>query len=152
LSSEEVGELLPIVFSHGLRSTSLFHSSTARELASNGAIVFSIDHMDGSASYTETEEGVGVPFDLSIGPFWKIDRAARAEIRKKEVVSLIDEIEQKSFIEKLGFDKQTFPKVAFDKLTMTGHSFGGATAVQVTSADPRVKACATLDMGTLPIY
>jgi len=44
VSSAEVGELLPIVFSHGLRSNGLAHSSTARELASNGAIVFNIDH------------------------------------------------------------------------------------------------------------
>ena len=143
---------MPVIFSHGLRSSGLFHSQLARELASNGGIVFNIDHLDGSAAYTETQEGKGISFDISKGPFNRTWRAEHAEIRKKEVENLIDEIEQRSFLEKIGFDECNFPKIALDKLTMTGHSFGGATAVYVAAADPRVKACATLDMGTLPIY
>ena len=67
-------------------------------------------------------------------------------------MNLIDEIEQGSFLQQLGFDSATFPLIAFKKLVITGHSYGGATAVYVASSDTRVKACATLDMGTLPIY
>lgn len=41
------------------------HSSTARELASNGAIVFVIDHHDGTNFYVETDDGIGRLFDNS---------------------------------------------------------------------------------------
>ena len=55
----------PFIFSHGNKSSKMAHSSTARELASNGAIVFLIDHHDGTNFYVEIEEGVGKAYDNS---------------------------------------------------------------------------------------
>ena len=45
-------KMTPVLFSHGLVMNRTNHSNQARELASNGCIVFSIDHTDGTCSYT----------------------------------------------------------------------------------------------------
>lgn len=53
------------------------HSSTARELASNGAVVFVPDHHDGTNFYVELDqEGQGKEFDNSKAHYneeWRIE-------------------------------------------------------------------------------
>ena len=51
--------LIPIIFCHGLSSNRTMHSGTARDFASHGYIVFSLDHKDESASYYENIDGTG---------------------------------------------------------------------------------------------
>jgi len=57
---------------------------------------------------------------------------------------LIDELFEKDFVDQvLGFtDGATLD---LDKLIMAGHSMGGATAIRVGEADPRVKCVLTFD-------
>jgi len=42
-------------------------------------------------------------------------------------------------------------KLATDKIIMSGHSFGGATALLVGNSDPRIKAVLTHDPWLFPI-
>ena len=46
-------ELIPIIFLHGLAGSRTSQSGSCRDLASHGHIVFSIDHFDGSAYYSQ---------------------------------------------------------------------------------------------------
>ena len=50
-------KLIPIIFSHGLQASRGFYSVICRELASQGFIVFALDHRDGSCHYTEDSDG-----------------------------------------------------------------------------------------------
>ena len=49
--------LIPIMYSHGLLGSAVGYNLTGLELASNGYIVFFIEHLDGSCSYTELSDG-----------------------------------------------------------------------------------------------
>ena len=46
-------KLLPVIFSHGLTAHRGCYAINAMEFASHGYIVFCMDHLDGSNSYTE---------------------------------------------------------------------------------------------------
>jgi hypothetical protein len=59
-------KLVPLVVSHGFTSNKFQLSTICTELASFGYIVFAIDHHDGSATYSEKEDGTPVHFDSSV--------------------------------------------------------------------------------------
>ena len=66
---EQFTKIVPIIFSHGLVSYSGHYTGHCRELASHGYIVFAIDHLDGSSTYTEcrkaeAEKGKPKPFSF----------------------------------------------------------------------------------------
>ena len=50
-------KLIPVIYCHGLSSNRSMHSGTCRDLASNGYIVFIMDHEDGTSVYTLSEDG-----------------------------------------------------------------------------------------------
>jgi hypothetical protein len=51
--------LIPIIFCHGISSNRTLHSGACKDFASHGYIVFALDHLDTTSTYTETNEGVG---------------------------------------------------------------------------------------------
>jgi hypothetical protein len=57
VSKQDIRALTPVVFSHGNTSNKLTHTCTAREMASNGCIVFILNHHDTSCDYYVCEEG-----------------------------------------------------------------------------------------------
>jgi len=50
-------KLIPVVWSHGLTANSNYYNMLGMEFASNGYIVFILDHLDGSAGYVELKDG-----------------------------------------------------------------------------------------------
>ena len=46
-------KLVPVILSHDRATSRVFYSTFARELASNGCIVFLLDHHDASCIYTQ---------------------------------------------------------------------------------------------------
>lgn len=58
-------KLAPLIFSHGLTSNRCMHNVAGIEMASFGHIVFVIDHLDGSGSYTVDQKGKEVKFNTS---------------------------------------------------------------------------------------
>ena len=140
--------MIPIVFSHGLTASRSLYTTHCRELAACGYIVFALDHHDGSCHYTEDAEGNSIHFDT--GPPERVfdgnfnEVYVKIELRQSEAIELIDELYQKNFVDEvLGFtDGATLD---LNKLVMAGHSMGGATAIRVGEADPRVKCVLTFD-------
>jgi len=58
----------------------------------------------------------------------------KGHFRANEIVKLIDFISKKGFItDGLNFDKSI--QIDLEKLTMSGHSFGGLTAVLASGID-----------------
>lgn len=70
------------------------HSGSLRDLASHGYIVFILDHSDETSTYIETAEGEGIHFNNNVGLQDMIIRKKQIEIREKEMMALLDEIEQ----------------------------------------------------------
>jgi cephalosporin-C deacetylase-like acetyl esterase len=63
---------------------------------------------------------------------------------------MIDWMSEHNFLnKKLNFE--TFPELDMDKLIVSGHSFGGATAIKTGWEDNRVKCVLTMDPWLLPI-
>jgi len=119
------------------------------ELASNGFIVFAIDHHDGTCSYTENKKGDrNWCFDADAPWFDYEDLNKKEQIRKGEIKILIDEIFGEDFMYCLGFDGVVLDK---EKLILAGHSMGAATMIDVANKDKRAKCLITLDPYLYPI-
>lgn len=88
----------PIIFSHGYTGHGNAWSGMLRDWVSHGYIVFSMDHQDGSSSYTEKEDGTAITLDTShlFGTLpWIEDKIDK---RVSEVSALIDEISETDFL------------------------------------------------------
>jgi len=137
-------KLIPVVFSHGYGASRTLHSSICRDLASQGYIVFTLDHKDGTCCYTEDKSGKGYLFTNKQDVYDFELRKKQIETRVKEVEALIDEIENWKRMRDSLFGKSEV-ELDFEKLVMAGHSMGGCTSALATSKDPRIKICLTLD-------
>lgn len=71
-------------------------------------------------------------------------RRSQIEIRKREVSELLDDISRPGFMkETLSFSETA--AFDFDRLIMSGHSFGGMTAIEMAHSDSRCKALFGID-------
>lgn len=140
-------KLIPVIYCHGLSSNRSMHSGTCRDLASHGYIVFVIDHEDGTSSYTVSEDGKKEQnYNNAMICYDHDGRRAQLKIRSKEVKALIDELmldSGKHLMRRLGFPDKV--EIDTSRLIISGHSFGGITAINMAKEDPRIKLCATLD-------
>lgn len=50
-------KLIPLIFLHGISSNRSMNTGTCKDLASHGFIVFTMDHEDGTCSYTKSVDG-----------------------------------------------------------------------------------------------
>ena len=137
-------KLIPIILLHGLAGSRTSQSGSCRDMASHGYIVFSVDHLDGSAFYSRKKDGSEIFWPLS----QKVDDfngyQNQVKIRQKEVGELIDQIFEANFLQQtLGFSANI--ELDLDKLVVGGHSFGGLTAMVATQKDERIKALFTFD-------
>lgn len=137
---EQVKPLIPIIYSHGLTSCRTFQSGSCRDLASQGYIVFAIDHHDGTCNYSRLKNGDDKYWTSLINPDDWNHWISRLEVRLVETIGLIDDIQnQEELLQKtLGFSTNAFMDTS--RLTVGGHSFGGMSAVYTAFREPRIKA------------
>ena len=108
-SEFEKGEkkLIPLIFLHGLSMNRTTNSGTCKDFSSHGYIVFTIDHEDGTSSYTKSQDGsIEKYYNNSMEVYDLEGRRAQLQIREAEAATLIDEIVQdggKSMLKRLGF-------------------------------------------------
>jgi predicted dienelactone hydrolase len=97
-------------------------------LASHGYLVFALDHHDGSCRYTELHNGTPKQFNLAQKPLDIKYKKQQLEIRSNEICDFVDELQKPDFLKsKLGFKEEVC--LDLDNLVVSGHSFGGITAI-----------------------
>lgn len=124
LDEDIKSEALPVmIFSHGIRGHRNICSGLCREFASQGFVVYSIEHNDGTAACTYDEKtnshNLYMQEDMSDMGLWK----ERIEHRMEEIKDVLDYIHSKP--KDLGEEV----KYNLDRVVMVGHGFGGCTAL-----------------------
>ena len=125
-----------IVLSHGLAAHHHAYACVAMDLAARGAIVFCLQHGDGSTSFSREGEEP----DMEVIMYRKLQpsenevsvRESQLQTRVKEVFRLLSAIENGSVLHKMfcsSNDMQAFLAHDEVRIILAGHSFGAATAL-----------------------
>lgn len=128
-----------VVFSHGLYGSSAGYSALCAEIASHGAVVLALEHKDGSAIYTETDDGDASGYQSGQ------DTSMQTERRVAEVRGVVACAQQIATLAHAGL------KVDARSISLVGHSFGAATAlcaaseIQRGARTPQVRGVLALD-------
>jgi platelet-activating factor acetylhydrolase len=139
-----------VIFSHGLAGFRSMYSLICSELASQGYVVFSIEHGDGTAStfrVPRTQTYLyysGFPKEDELGK-----RIGHRVCEVRVAWSILDQINKGEY--PTGLEKPDPALYLFKgmldlkKSTIMGHSFGGATAAQICASDSNFQCGISLD-------
>jgi len=134
-----------ILFSHGLGVSRDGNTAMCEELASHGYVVVGISHTYDCGVVQFADGRIADGVKAISQRFAKnrrfLDDDNEIEIWVSDVSFVLDQLE------KLGYDKESFFYNRLDQknIGIFGHSFGGATAVQICQRDSRVKVGVALD-------
>ncbi|WP_254635161.1 dienelactone hydrolase family protein [Paenibacillus sp. GbtcB18] len=134
-----------IIFSHGFRGFEGQNMFQVEQLVSHGYIVAGINHTYDSMASIFPDGRVAL-FDSvknpesEIEPLEKMDRTN--EVWVNDVRFVLDQLEQLAAADP---DQRFTGRMDMKRLGMFGHSFGGATTVQMLLSDPRVRAGINMD-------
>jgi len=127
ITTKETTQFSPVVFSHGLSANIHVYSLHLKEWASNGFIVFSIDH-DEVVRLDPTKID-------SYEEYYRL-RGLQIQDRKEIIKEVLDFIAKPSNIQNLFEDNQV--TLDLNNLFFAGHSFGGATVSELAVEDQRI--------------
>ena len=135
-----------LVLSHGITGMRQIHSALIEELASNGYVVAALDHAY-DCNLTVFHDGTLADYRSDI-----TGHPDSVQVRRKQLNTRVADI-------RFVLDKLTEISEApwfnglmnLNKVGVLGHSFGGATAIQVSFEDDRFKSCLVLDSWLNPI-
>eukprot|EP00743_Colponemidia_sp_Colp-15_P005641 GILK01006065.1.p1 GENE.GILK01006065.1~~GILK01006065.1.p1 ORF type:complete len:455 (-),score=64.98 GILK01006065.1:109-1473(-) len=150
LSSESL-DFVPLVFSHGMGGMRTAYTSICQELASYGYIVFVTEHNDGSAGVTRLPDGTVkfyTPPASADTAEQKVFRNAQVKQRVAEVRLLLQYMDD---CNRKGSSSEFSGKLQMDKVSIVGHSFGAATAIEAAFDEPRFNTCTAMDPWLFPI-
>lgn len=143
------GSPFPIlVFSHGLVGLRLQNSSTMQDLASRGYLVVAIDHTDAAAVTVFPDNEVRY-YDLGRFSDPSDVRSDKEFVNKRVFPAWVaDQRFVYDTLEKWAVDDPVFGgKLDLSRIGSFGHSFGGATALEVCRVDTRCRAAVNMDGG-----
>ena len=146
----ENDEFPVIIFSHGLGGNRIQNTANIESLASNGYIVFSIEHTY-DANITVFDDSTFAEFNSYLADnvtkeeFYNT-RIPQIRIRANDISFIIDKIislrSQGHYIGRIS---------NINSIGVFGHSFGGGTAAVSSFTDNRIDACIALDGWFEPI-
>lgn len=132
-----------LIFSHGLTGFRNQNTFEVEELASHGYIVVGIDHTyDAAATIFEDGSSAEIRFK-NLSGFEVLD--SHISIWEKDVSFVLNQLKKMNKKDKKHLLTN---RLNLDQIGMFGHSYGGATAVQMLMKDNRIKAAVNMD-GTL---
>ncbi|MBU5351467.1 dienelactone hydrolase family protein [Paenibacillus barcinonensis] len=128
-----------VLLSHGMGTSRVLQASQAENLASHGFIVVTIDHTY-STFATLFPDGRVTGYTTKMTTI--DDRKEIGDIWTKDVEFVINQIEK---LNSGAIESQFKGKMDLNNVGTMGHSFGGATAFNVTYLDHRIKAGVNMD-------
>lgn len=132
-----------LIFSHGLTGFRNQNTFEVEELASHGYIVVGIDHTyDAAATIFEDGSSAEIRFK-NLSGFKELD--SHISIWEKDVSFVLNQLKM---MNKNDEKNLLTNRMNLDQIGMFGHSYGGATAVQMLMKDNRIKSAVNMD-GTL---
>jgi len=130
VNAERENKKFPVVaFSHGLSANIHLYSVQTKEWASNGFVVFSIDH---------EEEIYLNPKNYKTSDDFMKERSKQLNTRKNTARKVLDLISDANYVQKL-FGEQELA-LDYNKVFFAGHSFGGASMAELAGEDKRATA------------
>ncbi|KAG8233113.1 hypothetical protein J437_LFUL012539, partial [Ladona fulva] len=165
-----------VIVSHGMAGARFAHSALGMELASNGFVVASVEHRDGSASATyhfqspkerEAGEKTWLPYkNVKFGneEHYKA-RREQVEHRSLELIKVLDALEKINKGELGDLDNIVYKeyegmefslsqmkgRLDFSHPSIIGYSFGGPSALLAIKKDPRFRKAIGLDVWMFPV-
>ena len=139
---------LPVmIFSHGVRGHRNIASGFCREFASQGFVVYSLDHNDGTCATRFDEKTNQTNYymqeDMTDMNLWK----ERIEERYEEIKDVLNHIHSKP--KEVGNDVE----YDLDRVVIAGHGFGGCTALLAAHREERrISHCVMLDPWLFVLY
>ena len=125
-----------VVFSHGLYGCAASYSGLCAEMASHGSVVIALEHKDGSAVYTETDDGHSLGYTAPEKEDGRDGREVQQDQRVVEVCSVLESIDELAAKVVAGSGGNGHATLQIDRLgvALVGHSFGSSTAFRVAAA------------------
>jgi predicted dienelactone hydrolase len=143
-------EAFPVlIFSHGLVGLRMQNSVLLQDLASWGYVVLALDHTD-AAAVTVFPDGEARYFDLSrFGITYEDDGQHAAAVNERLFpVWVADQRFVFDTLEAWAADDSLLAgRIDEERFGVFGHSFGGATALEVCRVDVRCRVAVNLDGG-----
>lgn len=141
---KEKNKKLPIlIFSHGITGSRLLHQILFESLASKGYVVFALDHSyDANISIFPDSTFADYRSDLTGNPDSLQIRKKQINTRAKDISFVINKIEK---IQENKVSSELNNSLDLTKISVGGHSYGGATAIYASTLDNRIVSCLALD-------
>jgi dienelactone hydrolase len=149
--SKTKNQLPVIIFLTGNGASRAFYTSLVSGLASNGFVILAIDHpyesmitqlADGTIAKTIEKHSKAEPNLLGF-------METRLNLRIADVKFVLNQLDSQ-----IDSSNSFFSSLDKNRIAITGHSLGGATAAVAMAVDPRIKAAANIDgtlYGELPV-
>eukprot|EP00871_Galdieria_phlegrea_P004865 jgi/Galph1/537/GphlegSOOS_G5218.1 len=153
---------LPVIlFSHGLFANRLSYSVLCSELASQGYLVVSVDHTDGSVPVVFFKDGDILPYryfsmqEKESPELRETIRVLQAHRRVADLQVALNALQilhhGPNSLFHLPPNINFHRKLQLQNISVIGHSFGGATCLLASYLERRVKSCLALDPWMLAI-
>ena len=135
-----------LVLSHGITGMRQIHTALIENLASHGYVVVALDHPY-DCNLTVFQDGTIADYrsDITGYPDSVNIRRNQLDTRVADVGFVLDKLT------KLSTTSVFNGVMDLNKVGVLGHSYGGATAIQVSYEDVRVKSCLVLDSWMNPL-
>ncbi|KAF7156253.1 hypothetical protein CNMCM5623_009646 [Aspergillus felis] len=138
------GDYPVVLFSPALATSRLMYTLLLRDIASNGFAVVSVDHPYDAdiVEYPDGRTVLGRLANISTETEW----VSALNVRVKDMVFLLDQMHDEKVIRDIFPSSQGNVRLlSLDRVTILGHSLGGATAAQTMLADNRFVGGINLD-------
>ncbi|KAJ6000089.1 Platelet-activating factor acetylhydrolase [Penicillium waksmanii] len=138
------GDYPVVLFSPALATSRLMYSLLLQEIASNGFAVVSIDHPYDAdiVEYPDGRTVLGILANINT----TTEFVSALDVRVKDLSFLLDQMHDEKVIRNLfPLSQGNLHLLSLDRVTILGHSLGGATAAQTILVDNRFVGGINLD-------
>ena len=141
-----------MLFSHSFTGVKEQNSALLQELASWGHVVVAVDHPHDAAlvlypdGSTADFRGYDMPRELEPRNWWRF-RPEHARWRALDLAHALERMVDANSDP----DHPLFRKIDLSRVSVIGHSFGGAAAVMLAQMDPRITSAVLFDPWMWPL-